>query len=36
MFDGFTRREIIGVFAAAVIMTPIFWGFTVITIIIGG
>jgi hypothetical protein len=36
MFDGFTRREIAGIFAAAVFITPFFWGFTVIAIIIGG
>lgn len=36
MFEGFTRREIIGIFAAAIAITPLFWGFTTIMILIGG
>lgn len=36
MFDGFTRREIIQIFAAAFVAAPVFWAFTAIVIIIGG
>lgn len=36
MFDGFTRREIIHIFAGAAVLAPVFWGFTTLVLIIGG